>query len=140
MPDYPLVFIEFHSLSYSKRSAFASLALIQADFILNSWLAFFVARTRYFLCRRRRSVHNHTWPRPEVCRVRCGTAKPTNLGLSSFLVKSHTNSVTSAGILFSSQPTMASPVKRALPRTGPIRGPPGGHLLPLDHTSFGTKN
>ena len=48
MPDYPLVFIEFHSLSYSKRSAFASLALIQTDFILNSWLAFFVARTRYF--------------------------------------------------------------------------------------------
>ena len=90
--------------------------------------------------RRRRSVHNHTWPRPEVCRVRCGTAKPTNLGLSSLLVKSYTNSVISAGILFSSQPTMASPVKRALPRTGPIRGPPGGHLLPLDHTSFGTKN
>ena len=88
------------------------------------------------MCRRRRSVHNHTWPRPEVCRVRCGTAKPTNLGLSSLLVKSYTNSVTSAGIFFF-KPTYNGFTSEACtskdrPHQGPSRrtpSPPRPHLL-----------
>ena len=83
------------------------------------------------------AVHNHTWPRPEVCRERCGTHPPTNLGLSSFLVKSHTNSVTSAGIPFFFKPTYNGFTSEACtskdrPHQGPPRrtpSPPRPHLL-----------